>query len=277
MAVILSVLLTGCKTANNGGTDTVSFEMKYASFGTGDKTMIILPGVSITSVVDSSAEGVKNAYASFLDEYTIYLFDRKTSPEKGYTIKGMSDDTVAMINKLGLKDLYIFGASEGGMIGMQMAIDYPDLVKKLVIGSSSSQYEQDYTGIGDRWIEMAEAGKKDELVESMISTLYSDSTLDQYGDYLVSMYDDVTDEQMKVFAINAAAMNGFDVYDRLQEMKCDVLVLFSKGDKFFKLQSAEKIVDKLNCEYHYYDESYGHAVYDEAADYIGRIHDFFNK
>ena len=51
--------------------------MDYYKFGNGDKTFVILPGISIKSVLESK-EAVADAYKAFGDDYTCYLVDYQT-------------------------------------------------------------------------------------------------------------------------------------------------------------------------------------------------------
>lgn len=54
-------------------------EMDYAIFGRGEKNFVILPGLSVHSVM-GAADAIANAYKMFCEEFTVYVFDRpKTS------------------------------------------------------------------------------------------------------------------------------------------------------------------------------------------------------
>ena len=53
-----------------------SFSMEYLKFGHGKKTLLIIPGLSIQSVI-ASADAIEEAYMPLTDEFTIFLFDRR--------------------------------------------------------------------------------------------------------------------------------------------------------------------------------------------------------
>ena len=127
-------------------------EMEYAKFGSGDKVFVILPGLSIKSVIPS-VDAVDDAYGILNEEFTSYLFDRRKTVPEGYSIYDMADDTAAVMKELGLSDTYVFGASQGGMIAMAMTIRYPELVKKLVLGSTSPHVKPHQRAVLDRWID----------------------------------------------------------------------------------------------------------------------------
>ena len=52
-----------------------NIDMNYFKFGNGKKNMIILPGVSIKSVMESE-KLVIEAYKIFSNDFTVYVFDR---------------------------------------------------------------------------------------------------------------------------------------------------------------------------------------------------------
>ena len=55
--------------------------------------------------------------------------------DRSLTIKQMADDTVALLRQLNIKDPDIFGYSMGAGIALHIAIQYLDLVHKLVVAS----------------------------------------------------------------------------------------------------------------------------------------------
>lgn len=48
----------------------------------------------------------------------------------------MVDDTAAAMESLHIADADVFGASQGGMIALYLAIDDPKLVHKMILGST---------------------------------------------------------------------------------------------------------------------------------------------
>ena len=53
------------------------------------------------------------------------------------TIQNWADDTAALLRHLGVEDADVFGYSSGSAVALQMAIDHPELVRKLVLASAS--------------------------------------------------------------------------------------------------------------------------------------------
>lgn len=51
----------------------------------------------------------------------------------GYTIRQFADDVIAMADHLGLSDFTYCGHSMGGVIGMELALRYPDRLSRLIL------------------------------------------------------------------------------------------------------------------------------------------------
>lgn len=73
-----------------------------ARFGTGDKTLILLPGVSFQNV-KSAALPLAYRYRIFAGEYTVYVFDKKTVIPEGYTVRDMAADAACAMEQLHIK------------------------------------------------------------------------------------------------------------------------------------------------------------------------------
>ncbi len=252
---------------------TGDVEMDYVVFGAGKKAFVILPGLSVHSVM-GSADAIAASYADFASEYTVYLFDRAKDIQEGYTVRDMAEDTAAVMGALGIEGADVFGASQGGMIALYLAIDHPELVHKLVLGSTLAKPNDTSKRAIGEWIRLAENHDEAGLLESFADSVYSETTLEAYRDTIISSNAGISDEEFRRFTILAQACETFDCSDELSSIECPVLVLGSEGDRVLTAEGSRQIADALNCEIYLYDDTYGHAVYDEAPDYKQRILDF---
>ncbi len=74
----------------------------------------------------------------FKKHYQVVTFDNRgvgksDKPPGPYSTKMMADDTVRLMDHLGIEKAHIMGASMGGMIAQELAINYPERVHKLVL------------------------------------------------------------------------------------------------------------------------------------------------
>lgn len=248
--------------------------MEYASFGSGNKNFIILPGLSIHSVI-----GLKNAVAAayriFAEEYTVYIFDAPQVLPDTTSIRSLADDTAKTMRAIGIEKADILGVSMGGMIAAQLAADYPGLVNKAVLGSTLARPDGYFAGMIEKWIDLAGSRDETALLESFADHVYSENTLREYKESLIFSWRGITDEEYKRFTVLAKAVRAVDVMDDLKRIQCPVLVIGARGDKAVSAGSISRISDVLKCSLYMYGNEYGHAVYDEAPDYKKRCLDFF--
>ena len=253
------------------------WEMDYCRFGRGEKVFVILPGLSIKSVM-LAADAIEEAYALFGDDFTTYVFDRRKTVPDGYSIYDMADDTADAMKQLGLNDAYLFGASQGGMIAMALAIKYPELVAKLVLGSTSPHVKPFQREVVNRWIELAEAGDREGLFQEYGKEIYSPDVYEQYKETFSEMAKDVTEEELKRFIIFARSIKDYDVSADLKNIKCPVLALGVYEDPVLDsdatMEIAENLDERPDFSLYIY-KGYGHAAFDTAPDYKRRIYDFF--
>ena len=258
--------------------DTVTvgaWSMDYVRFGNGRRAFVILPGISLQSVL-LSAKAVQAAYAACARRYTVYLFDRRKDFPPVYSVKQMTDDTAAAMRQLGVADADIFGASQGGMMALQLALEHPQLVHAAAIGSGMARPCDKLKAVFAQWIALAEAGEVRALNHSFFEKVYSPSTLEAVREQLPLLEAQGTPEDCVRFAILCRACLGFDLYDRLPEIRRPLLALGGRLDAVLTPEATEEIIRQTGCSGYIY-EDFGHAVYDEASDYRERLLEFFSR
>ena len=293
LAVAVCILLTGLAGCRSDRTQTKETEesaepssavsvqtasdgdvkMDYIVFGSGEKNFVILPGLSVHSVM-GSADAIAESYKDFTEQYTVYVFDRAADIQEGYTVRDMAEDTAAVMKALNIEDADVFGASQGGMIALYLAIDHPELVHKMILGSTLAKPNDTASQVIGEWIRLAEEKNESELLESIVDHIYSEATLETYRETLITSNQGISDEEYRRFAILAEACESFDCYDELSAIQCPVLVIGSEGDRVVTADGSRQIAEAIGCELYLYDDSYGHGVYDEAPDYRQRCLDF---
>ena len=252
---------------------TDTFTMDYFKFGHGEKTFVILPGLSVQSVM-GSADAVADAYQLLTDDYTVYVFDRRKELPDHYTVHEIAQDTAEAFLALGLDHIALFGASQGGMIAMEIAVTHPELINKLVICSTTAHVtDEQYQGI-EKWSNWAKKKDAKELYMAFGETVYPSYVFDQYREFLIDAASTVTDDEMDRFVILAEGMKDFDVTGDIQKIACPVLVIGDNTDRVLgagaTIEIGEFLKDHSGFEMYLYD-GYGHAVYDTAPDFKERI------
>lgn len=256
---------------------TETFEMDYVHFGSGSRVLVVLPGMSLKSVL-SWAEAILVSYKLLAEYFQIYLMDRRRKFPDHYSVEGMARDTVAALQALGVAKASFFGASQGGMMAQVIAAEHPEMTEKIILGSSACRTIGRSIPLFENWEKWSLVADLDSLVSNYIDVIYSPELGQKIKPTLVKLNADATSEEFSRFAVMARACLNFDYAADLPKIKCPVLVLGSRLDKVFYEASILEVAERLkaagNTPEVYLYEKYGHACYDEAPDYRARMLDF---
>ncbi len=245
----------------------------YLRFGTGDKVMVMIPGLRI-SPIEGTAKGLALGYRIFAKDYTVYEFDRKEPVTDGCTIHSLAEDLADAMHQLGLKDCYVFGASQGGMIAQDLAIHHPELVKRMVLAVTLCRNNETVEKVIHDWIGMAGERGLNDIALDYITKGFSESYLKKYRLFLPLLMKMQKMVPAERFITLAKACLTCETYKDLDKIKCPVLVLGGGKDKVVTGEASRELAEKLNCPYHIY-EDLSHEAYSEAKDFNQRIYDFF--
>lgn len=249
-------------------------KMDYFRFGSGKTPFVMLPGLSVKSVMNS-AEGVAAAYKMFAEQFTVICFDRTKFLEENYTVEMLADDTAEAMAALGIRDACVFGASQGGMMAQYIAAKHPELVKKLLLASTCARLNPTAEAVMTRWTDNARRGDINSFCNDFIDVLYGRAFAEKFGEFIRLAHQDVTAADFERFMLLGKSCGNLDTLELLGQIKCSVLVVGAVNDRVLTAQASLEIAQRLGCPCYLYGAEYGHCVFDEAPDYKQRIYNFF--
>ena len=252
------------------------FSMEYLKFGSGSRILVILPGLSVQSVIPF-APAIVRQYERFSNDFTVYLFDRRADVPPVYTVRDMALDTVSVMKSLGLDRISLFGTSQGGMMSMVIASEYPELVEKLVLVSTAMHVDEGRFSVIREWITFAEKKDSEGLYLSLGEKVYPKEFFEQNKDAFSMFATTVTDAELKKFIILANGIKGFDVRQKADNIRCPVLVAADEYDAVIQGKPYEEIRKHLQkndrLEVRFFN-GFGHALYDTAPGFGKCMLDF---
>ncbi len=263
--------------AKNGSVPVRNSTMYYASFGRGEKALIVLPGLSDgLSTVKGKAALLAPPFKAFYKDYTVYVFSRRNSLPAGTSIRDMAADQAEAMERLGIKKAAVMGVSQGGMIAQWLALDRPDLVEALVLAVTAPNANDPVRECVGRWLGFAEQGNHKQLMIDTAEMSYSPAYLEKYRRFYPVLGRMGKPAEYGRFRANAEAILAFDASGEIGKIACPTLILGGEEDRIVGAQASRELHERIRgSELHLYP-GLGHAAYEEARDFYERVYEFLD-
>lgn len=264
--------------AKNGCVRIGDADMNYVSFGSGTDNLIMLPGLGDgLTTVKGMALQMALLYRMYAKAYKVFIFSRKNDLEEGYSTRDMARDQAEAMKMLGIKSANILGISQGGMIAQYLAIDYPDLVEKLVLAVTLSKQNELIQDVVCNWISMAEHNDYKNLMIDTAERSYSEKYLKRYRLLYPFLGMMGRPKDFSRFIIQAKSCIHHNACSELSKILCPTLVIGGECDKIVGVDASREIADRIKyCEEYIYTQ-FGHAAYEEALDFNKRVLTFLSE
>ena len=254
--------------AKNGTLKIGGTEMDYIRFGTGERILVMLPGLGDgLRSVKGTALPMAMMYRVFAGDFTVYAFSRKNVLPGGYTTRDMARDQAEAMEQLGIGKADIFGVSMGGMIAQHLAADYPEKVNKLILTVTSARPNPILTESIGEWVSCARRGDHTAFMDSNVRRIYSEAYY-RRNKWLVPIMGKLTKpKSYDRFFVQADACLTHDAYERLCRIQAPTLVIGGEKDNTLGGDASREIAAGIpGAELRMYGQL-GHGLYEEARDF----------
>ncbi len=255
--------------------DVQGSRMYYATFGKGTEPLVIIPGLSLKSI-HGAAVPLALRFRIYVKDYRVWVFDKKEKIPEGITVRDLAADVACAMDKLGICNADILGVSQGGMIAQYLALDRPDLVRKLALGVTLSRSNQVVERKIGEWVGSAERNDYGAIVSDMLKSMYSEQYVKKNRLLFMIALKTAKLNDPERFIRLAKSCLTCDTYDSLDKIRCPVFVLGGKRDRIATAEASEEIAEKLGCPIYMY-KNLGHSAYEEGKDFNKRVHGFFRE
>ena len=193
----------------------------------------------------SGIEGWHYQAPFFAKRFKVVTFDNRgvgksDKPESLYTTVTMADDAVHLMDHLGIEKAHIMGASMGGMIAQELAINHPERVNKLVLACTYARPLLRDTD-GARL-----TGTPSERMNSIIGLAFNKPLYRLVFGTLARLRS-VPEGSPEATGIEgqSAAVMTHDTLDRLGSITAPTLVIVGTGDRLIDPSASELLSGKI--------------------------------
>jgi pimeloyl-ACP methyl ester carboxylesterase len=217
--------------------------MYYKEYGSGEP-LLLIAGLASDS---QSWLPIVNRLSK---HFRVIIFDnrgvgRSDSNNDGITIEIMTNDCVRLINHLGYSKVNILGHSMGGIIAMDMAINFPDMVDKLIVEASAPQLNNRNIELFNDWVNYLNEGMKKELwFKNIFYWIFSPvffnniHVLNQAIELSVNYPYPQSDTSFKNQVL---AITTFSCLSKVKKIKSPTLIVFGELDLLFPPLETETL------------------------------------
>ena len=264
--------------AKNKSVKIGNTSMAYAEFGTGEKSLIMIPGLGEGLRTDHKlAYMYALLYRKFVKGYKVYVFSQKSELPDRYSTRKMAADIREAMRILRIEKADVLGVSLGGMIAQHLAADYPEVIGKLVLVVTSARRNQYIQAAISGWIEMAKRGDYRKLMLDSMKKMYTKDYLEK-NRWLVNLTGKIgKPKSYERFIIMGKACIYHDAYEKLDKIQAETLIIGGELDRTVGAKASYELAGKIkNSTLKMYPQ-YGHALYDEAKDFNQTVAEFLEK
>jgi 4,5:9,10-diseco-3-hydroxy-5,9,17-trioxoandrosta-1(10),2-diene-4-oate hydrolase len=243
--------------------------MHYHEAGSGERGVVLFvhgsgPGASGWSNFKGNYPFLaEQGYRTIVPDTMGYGYS--TKPEDGaFSLDDVAEQYKALLDSLGVERATVIGNSQGGAIAITMALNYPELVDRLVLMAPGG-------------LETRETYMEMEGIKAMIRVLYKEGISKETMRKVFKLQlhdeskitDEVIEERFQVAMTqhrdNIARIRVANQEDRLSEIHCPVLCFWGANDKFCPSSGAAKIAGRCANSRTMLISSCGHWVMVEYA------------
>jgi 3-oxoadipate enol-lactonase len=187
-------------------------------------------------------------------------FGKSTFPEAGLSIKQMSAIMAELLKALNIDSAHVVGISMGGVLALQLVLDYPQMVDKLVLVNTFAKLRPSNLAAWSyflfRFILVYTVGIPSQA-KAVAKRLFPDPKQEQIRTILV---DQILQANPKAYRASMRALALFDVQKRLKEIHSSTLVVTGEKDTTVPLPVQQALVAGIPNARQTFISNAGHAV-----------------
>ena len=215
------------------------------------------------------------------DRFEVILFDNRgigasEAPPGAYSAAEMAEDTRRVMDEAGVERAHLLGASLGGMIAQELALETPERVEKLVLVCTTPGGSNSAPMPGQTVQLMAEAPTLEPLValRKFVENALAPDPPDDLVERILARRIETAQPPSAWFS-QASAGAAFDAWDRLPQLAVPTLVVHGTADVVVDPANAHLLVERIPDARLELFHGCGHLLFWEQPDrFVGVVGEF---
>jgi len=221
--------------------------MFYVEAGAGDPLVLVMGFGG-----DHLAWGLQ--IPALAAKHRIIAFDNRgvgqsDAPDVPYTTPMMADDTVGLMDTLGIERAHVCGVSMGGMIAQEIALRHPTRVRTLQLHATLARPDAYMQALSDVWRELRPKLAREEWLRSLALWLFAPVTYAERPEFVELLLQNALanpyPQSLPGFLHQGEAVRGHDTLQRLGDIRCPTLVTVAEHDILVPPRFSHAIAERV--------------------------------
>jgi 3-oxoadipate enol-lactonase len=221
--------------------------MFYVEAGTGDPVVLVM-GLG----GDHLAWGLQ--IPAFAARYRVIAFDNRgvgqtDAPDIPYTTAMMADDTVGLLDALGIERAHVCGVSMGGMIAQEIALRHPARVRTLQLHATLARPDAYMKTLVEAWRKVRVALGRDEAARVLALWLFAPCSYEERPEFVELVLQNAIanphPQSLTGYLRQGDAVLGHDTLERLDLLRCPTLVSVADQDVLVPPRFSHAIAQRV--------------------------------
>ncbi|HEU5320051.1 MAG TPA: alpha/beta fold hydrolase [Methylomirabilota bacterium] len=206
--------------------------LHYLEAGAGEP-LVLLMGFG----GDHTAWGLQ--VPAFAERYRVIAPDNRgagqsETPDVPYTTRLMADDTVGLMDALGIERAHLLGVSMGGMIAQEIALHHPGRVRSLQLHCTYARPDRYTLALLEAWRLVRTTVGREEALRTIALWLFAPETYNERPEFVEAVLQAALanpfPQSLTGFLRQGEAVQEHDTLERLGAIRCPTLVAGAEAD-----------------------------------------------
>jgi pimeloyl-ACP methyl ester carboxylesterase len=185
-------------------------------------------------------------------KFRVITFDNRgvggsDKPADGYSIEAMAKDAVGLLSALGAPAAHVVGLSMGGAIAQRLAIDFPEVVRKLVLVGTWAKTQAFGRDLLGAWREIAEHCGVEVLTRLTLTQYLTPSCFEEQAEVVEALRQEFLAEPQPVHGYigQNLACEGHSALAGLGGIRSETLVVVGRRDGQTPVGAASELASNI--------------------------------
>jgi len=206
------------------------------------------PALVLSNSLGTTHEMWEPQMAALTERFRVVRYDRRghgqsEATDAPYTIEGLAQDSLAVMDAAGVDKAHWCGLSIGGMIGLSLATTNPERIGKLAVASAATHMPP--PEIWDGRIRTARARGLDILAQPTMQMWFTPAFRNENPDAVERIKEGFRSMNLEGFAGCSTAMRDMDQRESIRGITAPTLVIVGSDDSGTTPGDAALVVSRV--------------------------------